>query len=54
MLEVQVINIIGQVILNQKVNNTIISLNSSELKPGIYNLKVKMEDGYIYKKIVVN
>lgn len=54
MLEVQVINIIGQVILNQKVNNTIISLNSSELKPGIYNLKVKMEDGYIYKKFVVN
>lgn len=54
MQEIQVINIIGQVILNQKVNNTIVTLNSTELKPGIYNLKVKMEDGYIYQKIVVN
>ncbi|MCX6251590.1 MAG: T9SS type A sorting domain-containing protein [Bacteroidetes bacterium] len=52
--EVQVINMIGQVVLNQTFDNKNITMNTSNLKAGIYNLKVKLEDGYINKKIVVN
>jgi hypothetical protein len=53
MQEVQVINIIGQTILDQKINNTVMLLNITELKSGLYNLKVKMEDGVIFTKFVV-
>jgi PKD repeat protein len=52
--EVQIINLIGQVVLNQKADSKNITLNTSNLKAGVYNLKVKMDDGFINKKIVVN
>jgi hypothetical protein len=52
--EVQVFNIIGQTVLDRKVNNTVMSLKTNDLKPGVYNVKVKMNDGYIYQKVVVN
>jgi hypothetical protein len=54
MQELQVTNVMGQIVINQKVNNTSYSLNTSGLKAGIYNLKIKMADGYIYQKVVVN
>jgi PKD repeat protein len=53
MQEVQVMNIFGQTILDRKINNTVMLLNSTELKSGLYTLKVKMEDGDIFTKFVV-
>ena len=54
MKEIQIYNIVGQMVLNQNVNGNNVTLNTSDLKSGVYNLKVKMEDGFINKKIVVN
>jgi len=52
--EVTVINFVGQTILNQKPDAQTAVINTSELKSGVYNLKIKLEDGYINKKIVIN
>jgi len=52
--EIQILSLVGQVVLNQKVDNKTISVNVSGLKAGVYNIKVKMNDGTINKKIVVN
>ena len=52
--EVQIINLVGQVVYTQKVDNDFLKLNLSNLRSGIYNLKVKIADGFINKKIVVN
>lgn len=52
--EIQVINTVGQVVINQKTDNKEITLNTSSLKAGVYNLKIKLADGFINKKIIVN
>lgn len=52
--EIQIYNLIGQVVLDKKVDSKNVILNTSGLKSGIYNLKVQMKDGFINKKIVVN
>ena len=52
--EVQVYNIVGQMVLSQAANGNKLTLNTSGLTSGVYNLKVKVQDGYINKKIVVN
>jgi hypothetical protein len=54
MQEIQVINMVGEVMINQKLNTKTITMNTSALKAGIYTAKIKMADGSIYKKIVVN
>ncbi len=51
--EVQIINLVGQVVYIQKVESDFLKLNLSNLRSGIYNLKVKIADGYVNKKIVV-
>jgi hypothetical protein len=52
--EIQILNLLGQVIMTRTVNTNTITLNTSDLKQGVYNLKVKMTDGFINKKIIVN
>jgi photosystem II stability/assembly factor-like uncharacterized protein len=54
MQEIQVLNLLGEVLLNQTINTKSFSMNTSDLKAGFYNLKIKMSDGYINKKIVKN
>ncbi|MFH1159958.1 MAG: T9SS type A sorting domain-containing protein [bacterium] len=52
--ELQVLNLVGQVVYNQKVDNTTVVLNLDNLKAGVYNLRIKMADGCVNKKIIVN
>jgi photosystem II stability/assembly factor-like uncharacterized protein len=52
--EVQVINMVGQVVLDQQASSKNVSLNTSNLKAGVYTLKVTMENGSVNKKIVIN
>jgi PKD repeat protein len=52
--EVQVVNLLGQVVKNQTVNGQKVVLNTSDLQSGAYNLKIKVENSFVYKKIIVN
>ncbi len=52
--EVQLYNLMGQVVLHQFIDNQTTTINVADLKSGIYNLKLNMEEGTINKKIVVN
>ena len=54
MQEIQVLNLLGQVVINQTLNTSNCSLNISNLKAGLYDLKIKMADGFINKKFTVN
>ncbi len=51
--EVQIINMAGQIVYNKQVEMSSVKLNLSNLRSGIYHLKVKIADGYVNKKIVV-
>jgi PKD repeat protein len=52
-VDVQIFNLVGQLVLNQKVGSKNVSVNTSNLKSGVYDLKVVMNDGFINKKIIV-
>jgi PKD repeat protein len=52
--EVTMTNMVGQVVLSQKADNSTLTVNTSDLRSGVYNLRLKMADGFINKKIVVN
>ncbi|MCX6268786.1 MAG: T9SS type A sorting domain-containing protein [Bacteroidetes bacterium] len=51
--EVTVMNMVGQVVLTQKADIANLTINTSGLASGVYNLRIKMADGFINKKIVV-
>ncbi len=51
--EIQVYNATGQMVINQTVNAKTISLNTSGLTTGIYNLKAILDNGTINKKVVI-
>lgn len=51
---VKLINLVGQTVITQNGKAQNVTLNTSNLKSGIYNLQIKMADGFINKKIVVN
>jgi PKD repeat protein len=51
--EVTIMNMVGQVVLSQKTDMTNVTINASDLKSGVYNLRVKMADGFVNKKIVI-
>ncbi|MEI6900705.1 MAG: T9SS type A sorting domain-containing protein, partial [Bacteroidota bacterium] len=53
MQEIQIFNIVGQMVYNQKVDGGNLTLNVGNLKPGVYNMKVKVAEGFINKKIVI-
>jgi PKD repeat protein len=52
--EVTFTNMVGQVVLTLKADNANVTINTSDMKSGVYNLRIKMADGFINKKIVVN
>jgi hypothetical protein len=52
--EVTLTNMVGQVVLSMRADNANLTINTSDLKSGVYNLRVKMADGFVNKKIVVN
>lgn len=52
--EVSVMNMVGQVVLTLKADNANVTINTSNLKSGVYNLRIKMADGFVNKKIVIN
>ena len=51
--EIQVINLVGQTVKIQAADSRNIRMNVSDLKAGVYNLKLKVENGYVNQKIVV-
>jgi PKD repeat protein len=51
--EIQVYNIAGQLVLNQTVNAKTITVNTSGLTTGIYNMKAILDNGTINKKVVI-
>ena len=51
--EIQVYNATGQVVINQTVNAKTITINTSGLTTGIYNLKAILDNGTINKKVVI-
>jgi hypothetical protein len=52
--EIRIINLVGQTVLIQKADANNMTINVSDLRSGVYNLKLKMDDGFVNKKIVVN
>lgn len=52
-VNVQVVNLVGQVVLTQTIDSKTASINTSNLKPGVYNVRINLADGTINKKIVV-
>jgi PKD repeat protein len=52
--EVKLINQVGQVVLTQKVDAQNATLYLSNVRTGVYNLQVKMAEGFVNKKVVVN
>jgi hypothetical protein len=51
--EVQILNMMGQVVYSAHSEATTLNVNTSDLAAGVYNLQLKMADGFISKKIVV-
>jgi len=52
--EVSLMNMVGQVVYTQTTDASTLTINTSDLKSGVYNLRIKMADGFINKKVVVN
>ena len=52
--EVKIINMVGEVVFTQAADAAELSVNTAGLKSGVYNLQLKMADGFMNKKIVVN
>jgi len=51
--EIQIYNAAGQLVINQMVNAKTITVNTSGLKTGIYNLKAILDNGTVNKKVVL-
>jgi len=51
--EIKVYNATGQLVINQTVNAKTITINTSGLTTGIYNLKAILDNGTINKKVVI-
>jgi PKD repeat protein len=51
--EIQLYNIAGQVVLSKEVNATSVTVNTSGLTSGVYNLKAVTGNGPVNKKIVI-
>jgi len=51
--EIQVFNVTGQLLIDQTVNAKTITVNTSGLTTGIYNMKAILENGTINKKVVI-
>jgi PKD repeat protein len=52
--EVQFVNLIGQVMKSQSTDARKVVVNTSDLSSGVYTLKIKINNVFVNKKIVVN
>lgn len=43
----------GQIVTDQKVNNTMFRLNTSEFKPGLYFFQIETTEGIITKRLII-
>lgn len=50
---VKLINLVGQAVITRTVDAQNITLNTTNLRSGVYTLQIKMADGFINKKVVV-
>ena len=51
--QLYVYNAAGQIVINQAVNTTKITVSTVGLSTGVYSLKAIMDDGTVIKKIVI-
>jgi PKD repeat protein len=51
--EVQVYNLFGQLVYSQSVASKKVTINTSNLSSGAYDLKVVMNDGFLNKTIII-
>jgi PKD repeat protein len=52
--EIQVINQVGQVVLEKRTDSRSLTVATSDLNAGVYTLKVKINEKFYVRKIVVN
>jgi PKD repeat protein len=52
--EVALLNLVGQEVLVRRTGDLSVVLNLTGLPAGVYNLKIKISDRYLNKKILVN
>lgn len=53
-LSIELMNLMGQKILWQELNTTSGQINTSNLKPGTYIIKVELDNGVVSRRITVN
>jgi len=51
---VNMVNLLGQTVITKTVDAQQITLNTTGFRSGVYTLQIRMADGFINKKIVVN
>ncbi len=52
--EIQIMNLVGQKVFVQPMDATSCKVNMNNLLTGVYNLKIKIADGLVNKKVIVN
>jgi len=52
-IKVTMLSLLGNVVLNKKLSNKEARLDVSDLNPGIYIVEIKIENGIVVKKLVV-
>jgi hypothetical protein len=52
--EVKIMSMTGQVVYTQATDASDLTINTSDLRSGVYNLQIKTASGVVNKKIVVN
>jgi hypothetical protein len=51
--DIQIYNTMGQEVINMTVNAKTFTVNTSNLTPGIYNLKATMDKGSFTSKFII-
>ncbi len=51
--QVQIFNLVGQLVFSQELNSKTVTVNTSAIQTGVYNVKISMDNGTVNKKIVV-
>jgi len=52
--EVQIMNLVGQKVFVQRMDANTCKVNVNNLPTGVYNLRIKIADGFVNKKVIVN
>ena len=51
---IKVLNFVGQIILNNDINETTLIINTSTYKAGIYIFQIETDKGIITQKVSIN